>query len=69
MLSTVPLQFSPIHHDITYNTVVTVAERVSNFNLQTDTPHLTASRVSYGVSAVGIVEKIEGVITAPLYST
>ena len=59
-----PLWRVPIYHNITYCTVITVAESESDFRITTDTPYLT-SRASYGVSFVRILEKTDGVLTAP----
>ena len=53
-----------LYHDIVYNTTGTEAQQKSKFDSQ-KTPHTSPSRVSYGVSIVRILEKIDCVIMAP----
>ena len=54
---------SLIYHDITYDTALTVAESESDIRITT--PHSSPSRVSYAVSFVRILEKIDRIIMVP----
>ena len=67
-----PISYTVEHHYCTvqfptisrYGTAMTAAEHKSHFELTTDT-HISPSRVSYGVSLVMILEKIDRITTAP----
>ena len=58
----VPLYGGVIYHDVTYDTMVKVAESESDIRITTN---ISPSRASYGVSTVRILEKIDHVTRAP----
>ena len=62
--SRVPYWHGPIYHDITYSAGMTATERKSNFSsVSQQTPHTSPSWVSYGVSIMGILKKIDCILT------
>ena len=61
--SQVPFKCGPIYHVITYGIVITVTKSEWDFRITTET-HISPSQVSYGVSVIGILEKIDCIKTA-----
>ena len=66
--SQVPLWRGTIYHNITYGAAITGAESESDFIITTDTPYLALTGELWGVY-VGILEKVDRVITAPHYTS
>ena len=58
-----PLKHGQMYRDITYGIAIAVEQSDQILESQ-ETPHLSPSRLSYGVSIVRILQKIDRVITA-----